>query len=326
MSSAEQSARTLTLTYVTCSANGLYGLRHLHGQGWKMSGVVTISPETATVQTVSGYVDVRPWCSHAGIAVRTLPGYSISVADVATFESDVIVVNGWNRLIPADVIASAAKGALGVHAGHPPLGLGRAPLPWNIIKGHRDIEVYVFALTERADDGDIFASRVVEITGYDTVQTLYEKVMYQGAVLLDRALHRIAQGRRGRPQDLRDAVHYPKRRPEDGQVDFRGSVESIVDFIRAQSRPYPGAFSFLNGTRWIFWSAQPFDAFAFRDVERRPGQVVLALPSGVIVQTGTAALWITDAEAGARSSRDFTLAESETLVGQCFDPYRASAE
>jgi methionyl-tRNA formyltransferase len=312
------SRSALRIVYVTCSENGLYGLRHLHQLGWSIARVITISPESGKKYAVAGYIDVRDWCAREDIPVRILADYNVQLSDVSDATADILVVNGWNRLIKPEIIAAAPRGALGIHAGHPPIGLGRAPLPWNIIKGHRDLEVYVFRLTERADDGDIYARQSVEITPYDTVATLYEKVMYHGAVLFDHALQAVSAGRRPVPQDMRYAVHYPKRGVNDGAIDFRCSVDELVNFIRAQTRPYPGAFADLEAERWSIWSAQPFDCFAFRDITRVPGQIVLALPSGIVVQTGSAPLWITEATVAGTRRVPMSLSDGEALVGRVF--------
>ena len=46
----------------------------------------------------------------------------------------------------------------------------------------------------------------------------------------------------------------PRRRPADGLLDWNQSAKQVYDFVRALTRPYPGAFSFLNKQRWIIQS------------------------------------------------------------------------
>src|SRR5438874_1195542 len=45
----------------------------------------------------------------------------------------------------------------------------------------------------------------------------------------------------------------PRRRPADGLIDWCRPSREVYDFIRALTRPYPGAFSWLDGTRWTVW-------------------------------------------------------------------------
>lgn len=314
---------TPSITYITCAENGLYGLRYLHAKGWHIECVVTISTLEASRFAVSGYVDVSEWCEKNSIPVCYAENYAIKVDLIKHLKPTFLVVNGWNRLIPNEVISYFALGAVGVHAGHPPIGLGRAPLPWNIIKGFADIEVYVFLLTPLADDGNILRSQVVEITSQDSVANLYEKVMHQAAVLFDQSLWGLTAGEKGISQDKKFEIHYPRRTESDGVIDFSSSVENIVNFIRAQSSPYPGAFCFMGREKWRIWSAQSFDRYAFRDVPRIPGRVLLALPSGLVVQTGTSPIWLTSATANCVNKLPQPLENLEHYLGSVFRPEAA---
>jgi methionyl-tRNA formyltransferase len=317
----EHAPVSLQTTYVTSCENGHFGLRRLIASGVRPSQVVTIAPEVAVRNRVSGYADVRADCEAWGLDLTVLETYAMRATDVALARPDLLIVNGWNRLIDSSVIERFAQGGLGVHAGHPPIGLGRAPLPWNLIKGMRDIEVYVFRLTPRADDGDIVARQTVEITPRDDVRLLYEKVMLCGAHLLQAAVVAAESGElAGTPQNLQDAVYYDKRTPGDGLIDFSQPVEAVFDFIRAQTRPYPGAFTYLGTDKWTVWRAIPFDAFAYREVVRRPGEVVAALPSGLVVQTGTSPLWILEAASASGPIVPSDLDSLEAWVGARLGP------
>ena len=104
-------------------------------------------------------------------------------------EYDLIIVNGWSRLIKNDIINSSSFGMIGLHAGHPPIGHGRAPIPWNIILNFKDIEVYTFKAKNKADDGDIIFKQTVEITPHENARILYEKIMYAGSKLIEKSIN-----------------------------------------------------------------------------------------------------------------------------------------
>ena len=112
----------------------------------------------------------------------------LNIDQIKSLDFNLIIVNGWSRLIPKNLILMSKYGAIGVHAGHPPVGHGRAPVPWNIIYGFEDLEVYTFFLTENADDGDILKKKVVEISKFETAKTLYEKVTYVADILIIQSL------------------------------------------------------------------------------------------------------------------------------------------
>ena len=280
------------IVYVTCAENGLIGLKYLLSQAADIVAVVTIAQDVATRAAVSGYVDIKSAALELGVSCIELSSYNLGPGDLRGLAFDVLVINGWNRLISPDVIEIARIGAVGLHAGHPPIGLGRAPLVWNILLGYPDIEVYAFRLTANADDGDILAKKVVEITSYDNVRLLYEKVAFWGARLLETAIRLLSESIAGETQEVRSIIHYPKRGPGDGLIDFSWDDAKIRDFVRAQSDPYPGAFSFLEGEKWLFDEVVPFDRFAFREVKREPGRIIAALPAGIVILTGGAPLWL----------------------------------
>ncbi len=309
---SETDARELKICYVTCAENGFYGLKKLHHLGYCIAQVVTISGSVAQRFNVSGFADVRSYCSTLSIPLLVLDDYKIRSNVFEKGAIDVVIVNGWNRLLPQDLLSRARFGGLGIHAGHPPLGLGRAPLVWNILLGNLDIEAYVFRLTERADDGDILSQCTIEITPFDDVGSLYQKVMVAGPKLFVDAIHKLANSVSGKAQSSSDVRHFEKRTPEDGLIDFFKSEVELYNFIRAQSAPYPGAFCYLDNELWRIWRAVPFDRFAFREGSRKPGEIVAALPSGLVVQTGGSCIWIQRAD---RDGQPFLPAELDVMEG-----------
>lgn len=307
------------ILYISCSESGLYGLKHLVEHGFQIEAVVTLPAELGDRYSVSGYCDLIPFCKGVGLHFITLDNYKLSPEDIDQLDFELIIVNGWNRLLDEDVIALAPMGGLGVHAGHPPIGLGRAPLVWNILLGRTDIEVYIFRLTPNADDGRILSMRTLEITPFDNVRHLYEKVMLATAHLMPEAISALSEGALGMEQDTEGAQYYEKRCPDDGLIDFTKSEIEIYNFVRAQVPPYPGAFAWLSGEKWMILDARPFDRYAFRDVARRPGTILCVLPSGIVVQTGGAPVWITDARIGSSLNGRLCDENGDELIGMRFN-------
>jgi methionyl-tRNA formyltransferase len=74
--------------------------------------------------------------------------------------------------------------------------------------------------------------------------------------MLLRALPRLLAGDRlGVPQRHTNEPVLPRRRPSDGLVDWSGDSVTTYNFVRALTRPYPGAFSWLDKKRWTVWQA-----------------------------------------------------------------------
>jgi methionyl-tRNA formyltransferase len=51
----------------------------------------------------------------------------------------------------------------------------------------------------------------------------------------------------------------PQRCPEDGWIDWSKDSQFIDRFVRAQTRPYPGAYSIRAGERMAVWMARGID-------------------------------------------------------------------
>src|SRR5205085_1611722 len=68
----------------------------------------------------------------------------------------------------------------------------------------------------------------------------------------------------------------------DGLIDWHKSAVEIHNFIRAQSVPYPGAFTGFQGKKLTMWRARPHPPAYYG----RPGQVAAVHPDGVTVACG----------------------------------------
>ena len=78
-------------------------------------------------------------------------------------------------------------------------------------------------------------------------------------------------------------------------IDWSKSVHEIYNFVRALTRPYPGAFTFLNGQRLNIWKSQPFDSKI--KYESKNGQIVEKFSTGhFVVNCKDGLLLITDYE------------------------------
>jgi methionyl-tRNA formyltransferase len=106
-------------------------------------------------------------------------------------------------------------------------------------------------LTEKVDEGGIIDQTEFPITPYDTCQTLYDKVALSNHSMIQRLLPKLFAGERpNRSQTKTDQPVLSRRRPSDGLLNWNQSANQIYNFVRALTRPYPGAFSFLDGACW----------------------------------------------------------------------------
>src|SRR5262249_11208192 len=87
-------------------------------------------------------------------------------------------------------------------------------------------------------------------------------------------LPRLRAGERpGRPQTEGQGPNLPGRRPEDGLIDWSRDGDEVYNFVRALTRPYPGAFGWLDGQRWTIWRCASLPGHPY-DTVRLPGQII----------------------------------------------------
>jgi len=56
--------------------------------------------------------------------------------------------------------------------------------------------------------------------------------------------------------DETKSTYYKKRQPKDGELDFSWDDKKIYNYVRALTRPYPGAFFHYKGKTIIVWEAK----------------------------------------------------------------------
>lgn len=158
-----------------------------------------------------------------------------------------IVPSGWRKLLPA----------YGLHASLLPDYAGHAPLVWALINGEERTGVTLFELDDGVDTGPIIAQLPIDIEIQDDIATLIEKMTKASCQLLSQALPDILRKRPSSSKSL-GQLHrtFPARRPQHGVIDWAQTVIEVRNFIRAQTRPYPGAFMQFNEITIRIWSAE----------------------------------------------------------------------
>ncbi|MBN9606117.1 MAG: hypothetical protein J0G30_05855 [Actinomycetales bacterium] len=215
---------------------------------------------------ISGYADFSDFARRHDIPLHYVRDYGMRhEEDVAFFQRhrfDLIVQGGWQRLFPEPVLETLRIGALGVHGSSDflPKGRGRSPMNWSIIEGRERFILSLFLIGAGIDDGPVFDYEMYDISEHDTIKTLYYKSVLATERMILRNLEPLLDGRASAVPQAGDPTYYFKREPRDGRIDWELSdVSEIHRAIRAQTRPYPGAFALLDDSWVRIWSAQPFD-------------------------------------------------------------------
>jgi methionyl-tRNA formyltransferase len=282
--------------------------------GAKPDQLITISPEEGTRAEVAGYMDLREAMAKRRIAVYTAQSYALkNDADRAAISQmglDLLLVIGWQRLVPEWFLNSLSIGAFGMHGSSKrlPYGRGRSPLNWSLIQNKTAFFTHLFKYDPGVDSGKVAGVQMFEITPFDTCLTLHHKNTISMIQLVLRLLPELLNGTaKLEAQPTEGATYYPKRSPEDGAIDWEDSVGDIYNLIRAVTRPFAGAFTFLGNDaakKVTIWRAIPFDPYLFGDVSGA-GRLLHVFETGeFVVKTGTASLLVQEFEGFRPTNED----------------------
>lgn len=168
---------------------------------------------------------------------------------------DIIIVAGWYHLITKKW-RKLAK-CYGLHASLLPKYSGGAPLVWAMINNEKETGISFFEMDSGVDTGKIVSQKKVEISSNDSIQTLYEKIQNSALEIISETLPMFYEGKVTlTDQDHSKRTIYPQRKPSDGEIDWNESSEYIERFIRAQTKPYPGAFTIIDENKIRIWKAK----------------------------------------------------------------------
>lgn len=259
----------------------------------RVAGVVTFDDGR---DTRSALADIRTLAESAALPLLISEKATDLAAFAASLAPDLALVVGWYRVLPATLLKSFPRGAYGVHFSPLPRYRGGSPLVWQIINGERQLGISLFRFTAGMDDGPLLLQDSVPIGPDDHVGDVLARAERRTLELLDGNLAAFLENRlEAREQNHDQATFCVMRRPEDGQIDWRQPARRVYDFIRAQSTPYPGAFSYLDQCKVTLWRARPLPALVFG----QPGQVTGFFADGPAVVCGdNSALLVTCIQVG----------------------------
>lgn len=216
--------------------------------------------------------------------------YSIPLQVVATraetmrwlghYDARVAFVHGWYQILPVDGLCEF----YGFHYSPLPRYRGNAPLVWQIINGEKEIGVSFFRFSDGMDEGPLVAQAVAPLAEDESVGDALKKA---NGLMLELACRNIPALISGeiilRSQPDLEPSYCGIRTPADGRINWYQSAKKVHDFIRAQSHPYPGAFTYdAEGCLVRVWSSSVDQ----RRIYGVPGSVIDIRQSGVSVACG----------------------------------------
>ncbi|MEQ9406231.1 MAG: methionyl-tRNA formyltransferase [Fuerstiella sp.] len=246
----------MRIGWVGVHAEGIPALQAVCEADYDVVGMATLRQEKADRRC--GSADYEAVCERYDIPLAEIDHINdpASVQLLQSWNCDLLVVLGWGQILGPEALRTARIGVVGAHASLLPHNRGSAPVNWAIIRNESQTGNSLIWLTDEVDSGHLIDQRAFDISAYDTCQTIYEQVAESNReMLLDLCLQLAAGERPGQAQRHSDEPVLPRRRPQDGLIDWNTGTEQIYNMVRALTRPYPGAFTVLHGRTLKIWQA-----------------------------------------------------------------------
>lgn len=170
-------------------------------------------------------------------------------------------------LIEEDLISYPTRYAVNIHGSLLPKYRGRTPHVWAIINNEKESGITAHLITTECDKGGILFQEKMPVAKKDTGGSVLKKYNEVYPRIIDNVISAILNDSvKVTEQDETKATYYPKRTPEDGEIDFKWQKERISNWVRAMAPPeYPGAFFYDGDTKIVI------SRLEFSDVGFSPG-------------------------------------------------------
>ena len=156
---------------------------------------------------------------------------------------DYILSLSWSQILSKKVLDSASKGTISFHYSKLPKRRGGAPLFWALNDGLKKLGVTIFYLTPGIDDGDIINQIEIPISKNDHTRDLLNKIYLKLPDFFCSQFKKVIFNKNKRiRQDNSKATYTKSRKPSEGLINFNNNFKKLNRFVRALSKPYPGAF------------------------------------------------------------------------------------
>ncbi len=216
---------------------------------------------------------------------------------IAGHNADIMIVVAYGLLLPQAVLDIPKLGCINVHGSLLPRWRGAAPIQRAIEAGDSQTGICIMQMDAGLDTGPVISVARCEIEADETSASLYQKLSQLGAPTLLSALDKLASGVAvAEQQDDSLSTYAKKIDKSEALIDWSLSAQVLDRRIRAFN-PFPAAYSLMGESRIKVWRASVVDASS----NANAGTIVAANSDGLLVQTGSGQLLVTEIQLAGKS-------------------------
>lgn len=260
-------------------------LEALIKSNYDVIGVVTQPDRPVGRKKVMTYSPVKEAALNYNIPVLQPEKISGSeeMEKIIEWKPDLIVTAAFGQFLPTRLLEVPKFGSINVHASLLPKYRGGAPVHYALIKGEKETGISIIYMEKKMDAGDILAQRSLTITKQDDVGTLFERLSIMGRDLLIEIIPALLKGEVNPiPQDEDKVTFSPNIKREEERIDWYKTAEEIDYQVRGM-RPWPGAYTILNGNRIKIADVTPLTDNFYQE---EPGTITEIQKDSLVVMCG----------------------------------------
>ena len=296
---------------------GCVGIRELLNHGFEIAAVFTHEDDPGETTWFDSVAELA--------AANNIPVYApkdinhpLWVERIRELAPDIIFSFYYRNMVGKQILDMPAAGCINLHGSLLPRYRGRCPANWVLVNGEQETGVTLHYMTQRPDDGDIVGQLAVAIDENDTAVSLHAKLANAASELLADQLPKIMENRADRrPQDPSQASYFGGRRPKDGEIDWQQGSATVRNLVRAVTRPYPGAFSYLGNRKTLFWQVK--EVAHSETAASEPGTVLSTSPFVIACGEGAVEVEFGQSENGLYMSGGQLASELRLAPGMRFN-------
>ena len=186
--------------------------------------------------------------------------YSSRISQFESFvEADVVVSIDFINIVPKSFIDKFRFGVINAHAGDLPRYRGNACPNWAILNNESEVVLSFHLMDEGLDSGDVIRKETFKL-GEDTyIGEVYDWLYQAVPNGFVESVRLLVGGYTGEKQKGKPLRTFP-RKPEDSRIIFEDDLSGVYRLIRASSKPFSGAYAFLNNTdtKVTVFRAEPY--------------------------------------------------------------------